>query len=98
MLREEEDDMTQEMRQFVVFSIDNEIKKLIENASESGIHIEFQAKIGFQENGARERNLKILKDLQSGMCNRDIKEKYNISATTLSTIKKEYKKQAEILS
>jgi hypothetical protein len=30
MLREEEDDMTQEMRQFVVFSIDNEIKKLIE--------------------------------------------------------------------
>ena len=30
MLREEEDDMTQEMRQFVVFAIDNEIKKLIE--------------------------------------------------------------------
>ena len=30
MIREEEDDMTQEMRQFVVFSIDNEIKKLIE--------------------------------------------------------------------
>jgi hypothetical protein len=34
MLREEEDDMTQEMRQFVVFSIDNEIKKLIQKITE----------------------------------------------------------------
>jgi hypothetical protein len=34
MLREEEDDMTQEMRQFVVFAIDNEIKKLIEKILE----------------------------------------------------------------
>jgi hypothetical protein len=34
MLREEEDDMTQEMRQFVVFAIDNEIKKLIQKITE----------------------------------------------------------------
>jgi len=34
MLREEEDDMTQEMRQFVVFSIDNEIKKLVQKITE----------------------------------------------------------------
>lgn len=34
MIREEEDDMTQEMRQFVVFSIDNEIKKLIQKITE----------------------------------------------------------------
>ena len=31
MIREEEDDMTQEMRQFVVFSIDNEIKTVVDN-------------------------------------------------------------------
>lgn len=30
MIREEEDDMTQEIRQFVIFAIDNEIKKLVE--------------------------------------------------------------------
>jgi len=34
MIREEEDDMTQEIRQFVVFAINNEIKKLIENITE----------------------------------------------------------------
>jgi len=34
MLREEEDDMTQEIRQFVVFAIDNEIKKLIQKITE----------------------------------------------------------------
>ena len=34
MLREEEDDMTQEMRQFVVFAIDNEIKKLVQKITD----------------------------------------------------------------
>ena len=34
MLREEEDDMTQEIRQFVVFAIDNEIQKLIQKITE----------------------------------------------------------------
>ena len=34
MLREEEDDMTQEMRQFVVFAMDNEIKKSIQKITE----------------------------------------------------------------
>jgi hypothetical protein len=34
MLREEEDDMTQEIRQFVVFAIDNEIKKLVQKITE----------------------------------------------------------------
>lgn len=34
MIREEEDDMTQEIRQFVVFAINNEIKKLIEKFTE----------------------------------------------------------------
>ena len=34
MLREEEDDMTQEIRQFVVFAIDNEIKKLVQKITD----------------------------------------------------------------
>ena len=34
MIREEEDDMMQEIRQFVVFAIDNEIKKLIQKITE----------------------------------------------------------------
>jgi len=34
MIREEEDDMTQEIRQFVVFAMDNEIKKFIQKITE----------------------------------------------------------------
>ena len=34
MIREEEDDMTQEIRQFVVFAMDNEIKKSIQKITE----------------------------------------------------------------
>jgi hypothetical protein len=34
MLREEEDDMTQEIRQFVVFAIDNEIRKLVQKITD----------------------------------------------------------------
>ena len=34
MIREEEDDMTQEIRQFVVFAMNNEIKKSIQKITE----------------------------------------------------------------
>jgi hypothetical protein len=34
MIREEEDDMTQEIRQFVIFAMDNEIKKFIQKIIE----------------------------------------------------------------
>lgn len=65
------------------------ISSLIEKATERGIEISFTPKIGFQENGARERNLRILEDLNSGLCNKAIYEKYNITPQTLSPLKKE---------